>query len=74
MISLASKVLLPGAIPDLLLGAGVIDESTVLPMTVVVAIGGACWYLNGRLTRIEGRIDHLQRLIEPKNHQSNETD
>jgi hypothetical protein len=73
MITLAAKVALPGIIPNALLGAGVIDESTVLPMTVVAAICGGCWYLNGRLTRIEGRIDHLQRLIEPRKDSPDET-
>ena len=49
---ITTKVLLPAAVPIVAMGENFISESTGVPLTIVVAVGGACWYLNGRFTRI----------------------
>lgn len=59
------------------------DESTLMPLTIVAAIGGACWYVGGfvrgvedtrkitnaRLTAIENLLGDLkEESIKAKEH------
>lgn len=52
-----SKTILPPMVPVMAVAENVITESTGVPLTIVVAVGGACWYLQGRFTKIEDKID-----------------
>jgi hypothetical protein len=65
------KVVVPSCSPLLIQAAGLIDETTVVPLTIVGAIGGASWYLNGRLTRIEDQLENLKAdsLSSRQHHQ-----
>ena len=57
--SLTVKTILPSSIPVIAMTEGIITENTGVPLTIVCAIGGACWYLQGRFTRIEDRLEEL---------------
>ena len=49
---------------------GYIDEKTAVPLSVVVGIGAACWYLIGRFTKIETKLDDLAENISSRPCQS----
>lgn len=61
---ITTKVVLPAAVPVIAVAENLITEQTGVPLTIVAAIGGACWYLNGRFTRIEDSIDDLRKNLE----------
>lgn len=62
------KALVPPLIPVAMFAAGeghnIINENTLLPFTVVISIGAALWYLQGRFTRIEAKLDSHSEKIE----------
>lgn len=68
IIAITGKVLLPASVPSCFLAADIISETTAVPMTIVAAVSGACWYLNGRFTTIEihqkDQKDRLRRIEE----------
>ena len=43
-----------------------IDEGTKVPITILVAAGGACWHLNGRFTKIENKIKTLSDSLDSR--------
>jgi hypothetical protein len=55
----AVKSLLPPLVPVLAVAENVITESTGVPLTILAAVGGACWYLQGRFTKIEDKLEQL---------------
>ena len=65
--TMLGKFGLPAITPLIAQAAGLINEQTVVPLTVVSAIGGACWYLNGRLTRIEDKIENMENKFKDRN-------
>ena len=68
--AIGKTVILP-LTPVLMLGADIINEATAVPLTIVCAVGGGCWWLSGtlrglkdgqesthkRLSRIERKLD-----------------
>jgi hypothetical protein len=46
--------------------SGLIDDKTAVPLSLVAAIGGGCWYLSSRLTQIEDSIKELRTELENK--------
>ena len=64
--SVAGKVLLPPALPLGLMAQSMITSDTGIPLSSVGAVGGACWYLNGRFTRIEDKLDAVQKNLEAR--------
>ena len=62
--TLTGKVVLPTVAPLMLMTGGLITENTAVPLTIVCGVSGACWYLNGRLTRIEDSIEQLRQQIQ----------
>ena len=59
-VTITGKVLVPAALPSCFLAADIISGTTALPLTIVAAVGGACWYLNGRFTAIEIHSEDLK--------------
>lgn len=64
MITLITKVIGPMLTPSIIASVGAIDESTVVPLTIVCGVASVCWYLNGRLTRIEWQLFELQHRFD----------
>ena len=62
-VAAMSKAVLPPLAVVIAEANGVITEHTAVPLTLVVGISGACWYLQGRFTRIEDSIAELNRTI-----------
>lgn len=60
---LFGKVCVPPLAATWALAEGMINEQTGVPLTIVAAVGGACWYLNGRFTKLEDGQESLQREI-----------
>ena len=58
--ALVGKVVVPPLTEVTLIAADVITESTGVPLTIVAAVGGACWYLNGRFTKLEDGLNSLR--------------
>lgn len=50
--TMAGKFLLPATAPFLADAAGIINEQTLLPMTVVCVVGGALWYVKGWMDEV----------------------
>ena len=71
--TIGTKVVLPTAIPVLAVAEHMITEQTGVPLTILCAVGGACWYLNGRFTRIEDSIGDLKRNLENRPCQRTDT-
>ena len=68
-----TKVVIPPIVPLWMMATSVITEETALPLTIVCAVGGACWYLQGRFTRIESHqetvhatLDRLEKKIDSR--------
>jgi hypothetical protein len=61
--TMVTKTILPTFVPLLAMSENMITEQTGIPLTIVAAVGGACWYLNGRFTRIETKIEDLTENI-----------
>ena len=57
--SLAVKTALPSSIPIIAMSEGMITADTGVPLTIVAAVGGACWYLNGRFVKIETQLKDM---------------
>ena len=69
-VTAAGKAVLPPMGVIVAEAAGYIDAQTAVPLSVVVGIGGACWYLQGRFTKIEDKIDEMNRNIQSRPCQS----
>lgn len=56
-----AKLLTPPIAAIGLAATGIITQDTSVPLTIAASIGGGCWYLNGRFTKIEDSLDELKR-------------
>lgn len=63
-IAASAKVIIPPLIPAYMLAENIINEATAIPLTIAAAVGGACWYLNGRFTRIEAVQESQNKTLE----------
>ena len=64
--TIVTKVMLPPLIPIAAMVDNVINEQTGVPLTIVAAIGGACWYINGRFTKLEDAVERVQKNLEER--------
>jgi len=64
MFAFIFKFCLPASIPFVMLAQSMINEQTATPLTVVCGIAGACWYINGRFTRIEVVLEDLKEASD----------
>lgn len=64
--SITVKTLMPTSVPVIAMSEGMITEATGVPLTILCAVGGACWYLQGRFTKIEDRLDRLNDNIQSR--------
>ena len=58
-----SKISAPVSVPLIAQATGLINEQTSVPLTIMGAVGGACWYLSSRLTKIEDSVEQLKSDI-----------
>jgi hypothetical protein len=58
-----AKFLTPSLAAIGLASTGLINEQTQVPLTIVGVVGGACWYLNGRFTKLEDGQEQLNGKI-----------
>jgi hypothetical protein len=58
------KFVIPALSPFVLFAAGVLDETTLIPIAFVGTIAGVIWYLSARFTRIEASQELANKLAE----------
>ena len=70
-VAAIGKAVLPPSAVVLAESQGIIDEKTAVPLSIVVGIGAACWYLNGRFTKVETKLDDLAQNLNSRPCQIN---
>ena len=64
MLTGVSKAILPPLAVVCMLASDVIDAPTGLSLTIVASVIGALWYLQGRLTKIETKLEILHDEVK----------
>ena len=58
---MSGKFLVPALSPVIAETVGLINENTVLPLTVVGVVGGGLWYIKGWMDDVTNRLKNLEQ-------------